>query len=154
MEKQFKIMIVEDEENVAMAIKAIVSKHFKCKEIITAKDGQEAWDILRANDYDLILSDWNMPNKTGDELLLDVRENDKTRNIPFIMLTVRADKGSVFTALQGGTTYYLTKPFEKRVLIEKIQKLLGYPTSDSDRAKDMSVKKPVIKEKPDKGNCC
>ncbi len=155
IKKQFKVMIVEDVENVALAIKTIVGKHFECEEVITAKDGQEAWDMLKTGDYDLVISDWNMPRKTGDELLLDMRENDKTMNIPFIMLTARADKDSVITAIQGGSTAYITKPFEKEILIEKIRKLVGHIIPAKDIAGEKSVQTPVIKEneeESDKGN--
>jgi putative nucleotidyltransferase with HDIG domain len=66
-----------------------------------------------------------MPEKTGDELLTDVRSDPRTRRIPFIMLTARSDKDSVITAIQAGVTDYVRKPFEKKSLIEKTRKLLG-----------------------------
>lgn len=122
--KKIKVLVAEDEKNVAMAIKTIVRKHFNCRLVDVAENGQVAWNMIIAGEYDLIIADWNMPRKSGDELLLDVRSNDKTRDIPFLMLTARSDKDSFIKALQAGVSDYLVKPFKSSALIEKLDKLL------------------------------
>lgn len=73
----------------------------------------------------VIVSDWNMPRKNGDMLLLEVRSHEKTKNTPFLMLTSRDDKDSLITAMQAGVTDYVIKPFKPVVLLGKMQKLLG-----------------------------
>jgi putative nucleotidyltransferase with HDIG domain len=119
------ILIVEDEENVGIALQAIMGNEYTGSNIVLARDGEEAWNKLQQNDFHLIIADWNMPQKTGDELLIDVRANPKMRGIPFIMTTARSDKDSVVSAIQAGVNDYVRKPFEKKSLIEKTRKLLA-----------------------------
>lgn len=119
------ILIVEDEENVGIALQAIMGNEYSESNIVLARDGDEALQKLEQNDFHLIIADWNMPKKTGDELLVDVRSNPKLRGIPFIMTTARSDKESVVAAIQAGVNDYVRKPFEKKSLIEKTRKLLG-----------------------------
>lgn len=118
------ILIAEDEENVGIALQAMVRSAYSNSTIVLATDGQEAWSKVQEQAFDLIISDWNMPLKTGDELLADVRGNAKTKHIPFIMLTARSDKDSVITAIQAGVTDYIRKPFDKQSLLDKAHKLL------------------------------
>lgn len=119
------ILIVEDEENVGIALQAIMGNEYTQSNIVLARDGDEALQKLEQDDFHLIIADWNMPKKTGDELLVDVRRNPKLRGIPFIMTTARSDKDSVVTAIQAGVNDYVRKPFEKKSLIEKTRKLLA-----------------------------
>lgn len=123
--KEFNILIVEDEDFISSALQEIVRKAFRCKKLSGVRDGQEAWQMLLTDHYDLVISDWNMPKKSGYELLLDIRKNAETRDIAFIMLTARKDKDSVLASVQGGITNYIIKPFKKHVLIEKIEKALS-----------------------------
>ncbi|MBI1892388.1 MAG: HDOD domain-containing protein [Burkholderiales bacterium] len=118
------ILIAEDEENVGVALQVIIGGEYADSHVVLAKDGHDAWEKLQQEHFDLIVADWNMPIKTGDELLIDVRNDPKTRRIPFIMITARSDKDSVITAIQAGVTDYVRKPFEKKSLIEKTHKLL------------------------------
>ena len=90
MDKPLKILIVDDDRTTALIVKAAVSKHLARTEVVLVYDGQEAWDTLMIDDFDLIISDWNMPRKAGDELLYDIRQHKKTKQIPFLMLTVRS----------------------------------------------------------------
>jgi putative nucleotidyltransferase with HDIG domain len=119
------ILIVEDEENVGIALQTIMCNEYAGSNIVLTRDGEEALDKLQQDDFHLIIADWNMPKKTGDELLIDVRGNPKLRGIPFIMTTARSDKDSVVAAIQAGVNDYVRKPFEKKSLIEKTRKLLG-----------------------------
>jgi len=119
------ILIAEDEENVSLALESILIKSFLCN-IIIAKDGQSAWEKILSNHIDLIISDWNMPNKSGDQLLLDVRSNEKVSDTPFIMLTARSDKESVVSALMSGVSSYISKPFNKKDVIDKVQQYLDF----------------------------
>jgi chemotaxis signal transduction protein/ABC-type nitrate/sulfonate/bicarbonate transport system substrate-binding protein/CheY-like chemotaxis protein len=92
--------------------------------VIEAEDGNEAIEKLRAaENIDVIVSDWVMPNKDGYELLLWVRSNEKYRNVPFIMATARGEKKQVTKAIEAGVTDFITKPFSANELLELIQKV-------------------------------
>lgn len=120
-----RILLAEDEEHIRLAIKTIAQKNLTCDEIVTCENGQEAWEKLQSDNFSLVISDWNMPLKTGFELLEDMRSNDHTRHIPMLLLTARSDKDSVISALQAGVSDYITKPFDKGMLVQKASKLLA-----------------------------
>ncbi len=120
-----RILVAEDEENILLALKTIARKHLQCDEVVTCENGQDAWEKLQAEPFSLVISDWNMPLKTGFELLEDMRGNDHTRNVPMLLLTARSDKDSVISALQAGVNDYITKPFDKDILVQKAIKLLA-----------------------------
>jgi len=125
MSSELNILIAEDEQNIALALKTIVKKAALGANIDVVSDGQQALDSTFETDYQLIISDWNMPEMTGIELLTELRQKSTTRDIPFLMLTARGDKPSVMSALKGGVTGYLTKPFEKKDVIERVQSMLS-----------------------------
>lgn len=125
-----KILIAEDDYAISLAIKTIVNASCAC-ELTIAKDGEAAWQAIQTQDFDLIISDWNMPLMTGEELLKNVRDNNQTTNTPFLMLTARSDKNSVIDAINSGVTAYMHKPFVRQALIEKVTTLLGLTTENS-----------------------
>jgi two-component system chemotaxis response regulator CheY len=87
-----------------------------------AGNGQEAIDLFKADRFDLILTDWNMPEKTGLDVVTEVRATGST--IPIIMVTTEAQKSQVVAAIQAGVTDYLTKPFEADDLRAKLDKFV------------------------------
>jgi len=124
------ILLAEDEENVCIAIESILTKNFTC-DVIIVKDGELAWEKLLNIHVDLVISDWNMPKKTGDQLLIEIRENKKICNTPFIMLTARSDKDSVVSALMSGVSSYISKPFNKNDIVSKVKQYLDIATKNS-----------------------
>ena len=120
---KIRILIAEDDFAIALALKTILKNNFNCDLTVTS-NGDEAWEKIKSSSFDLILSDWNMPFKTGCELLADVRNNDNTKDIPFFMLTARADKNSVIDAVKSGVSGYIHKPFDRADLIKKISDAL------------------------------
>lgn len=134
-----RILIAEDEENIRLALKAIVRKHLPCDEVVACEHGREAWEKLQAEPFAMVISDWNMPHMTGFELLEAMRHNDKTKHVPMLLLTARSDKTSVINALQAGASDYVTKPFDKDSLVQKAKKLLtksqaGLPAEQAEAA--------------------
>lgn len=79
--------------------------------VYTAADGREAIALLEREEVDIIISDWNMPEVSGDELLLHVRRHPRYRDTPFIMATTNNQRDFIITALQLGVTQYIIKPF-------------------------------------------
>ena len=119
------ILLVDDEQFLAKGISVIIGKKLDCNELTIAMNGEEAWQLLQEKDIDIVISDWNMPIKSGAELLRDMKGNDKTRNTPFIMLTGRSDLDSIKEAQSSGVVEYIVKPFNGDELINMIKRLLN-----------------------------
>lgn len=132
MKAPLNILVVEDDQNVALAIEAILNKNFPGNKVVKAASCRVAMDCLQADRYALVISDWNMPSRTGVDLLQDIRNGKRTCHIPFLMVTARSDKMSVVTAIQNGANDYICKPFEKDSLLAKVSKLLGIPPQSED----------------------
>jgi two-component system chemotaxis response regulator CheY len=124
MTKQANILIAEDDAHIALALKMIIRKINNGGRITVVNDGEQALGALHEADYDLVISDWNMPLKTGMELLTEVRSNNDMKHIPFLMLTARTDLGSVKEALSFESTDYISKPFDNDEVAKKVISLL------------------------------
>ncbi len=85
-----------------------------------AADGAEAVALFKPGEYQMVLTDWNMPGKTGIEVIQEIRAKDP--NVPIIMITTEAEKGRVMQAIQAGVSDYLVKPFTADTLREKLEK--------------------------------
>ena len=137
-----KILVAEDEIHIATAIKAILKKGFPGCVVDHAKNGAEAWDKAKSGAYQIIISDWNMPKKNGDELLADLRKNKVTAVTPFIMLTARGDRDSYSEAIEAGANDYIIKPFKTSDFIARVKGLLDMNGVDLPSA-DVAEKTPV-----------
>ncbi len=89
-------------------------------EATEAADGAEAIALFKPGEYQMVLTDWNMPGKTGIEVVQEIRAKDAT--VPIIMITTEAEKGRVMQAIQAGVSDYLVKPFTADTLREKLEK--------------------------------
>ena len=89
-------------------------------DITEAADGAEAVAVFKPGEFDMVLTDWNMPGLTGLEVLQQIRAVDP--KVPVIMVTTEAEKSRVLQAIQAGVTDYLVKPFTADTLREKLQK--------------------------------
>lgn len=87
---------------------------------IEAGDGEQAVAQFKAGQFDLVLTDWNMPHKTGLEVVKEIRADNA--QVPIIMITTEAEKSRVVEAIQAGVTDYLIKPFTAETLKEKLGK--------------------------------
>lgn len=99
-----------------------------CKEIgftnfIEAADGKQAWEALSApgSDIGLIISDWNMPNCTGIDLLKRVRGDQRLKAMPFILVTAEAEKNQIMEAVQASVSGYVIKPFTAETLKAQLE---------------------------------
>ena len=92
-------------------------------DVVEAADGVDAIAAFQSNPIDLILTDWNMPNMNGLELVQNIRGMGS--NVPIIMVTTEAQKGQVIAAIQAGVNDYLTKPFESDDLRAKLDKFVS-----------------------------
>jgi two-component system chemotaxis response regulator CheY len=125
MTKPKSILIAEDDAHIALALKMIVRKAVAGAQVTVVADGRQALEKLKQGNYDLLISDWNMPELTGMELLTELRADDKIAPLPFLMLTARTDLASVKEVLEAEQADYISKPFDNEEVIEKVLQLLG-----------------------------
>jgi two-component system, chemotaxis family, chemotaxis protein CheY len=89
-------------------------------EAVEAADGAEAVRLFKPGEFDLVLTDWNMPNKTGLEVIQEIRKLDQ--KVKIIMVTTQSEKSRVLEAINAGVSDYLVKPFSADMLREKLEK--------------------------------
>ncbi|MDD3466060.1 MAG: response regulator [Campylobacterales bacterium] len=120
-----KILVVDDSSTMRRIIKNTLN-HLGYKDLLEAEDGQFAWDIMtQTPDIGVLITDWNMPNMNGLELVKKVRAEQKYIDMPIIMVTTEGGKTEVITALKAGVNNYIVKPFTPQVLKEKLEAVLG-----------------------------
>ena len=90
-----------------------------------AEDGKDALAKLMAGDFDLLMTEWNMPNMNGLELVQAVRTEKKLKNIPVLMITTRNMKKDIVHAIKTGVNGYIVKPFDTKTLSAKIVEIIG-----------------------------
>ena len=123
MDKNIKILVVDDFATMRKVIKNLL-KQVGYENIVEAEDGVLALRVLKSQKIDLVISDWNMPNMTGLELLKAVRGDEDLKTTPFLMVTAEALQDNVIAAVKAGVSNYIVKPFTAEVLNEKIIKIL------------------------------
>jgi two-component system chemotaxis response regulator CheY len=114
-----KVLVVNDSGTMRkIVIRALNAVGFS--DTVEAADGVEALDVFQKTPVHLVLTDWNMPNKSGVELTRDIRATGS--KVPIFMITTEAEKNRVVEAIQAGVNDYLVKPFTQDALQEKLQK--------------------------------
>ncbi len=92
---------------------------------LEAGDGVEAWQVLQKyKDIDLLLTDWNMPNMDGLELVKHIRQDNNLNNLKIIMITANTGRAEVITALRNGANNYIAKPFSSATLKQKLKEVI------------------------------
>jgi two-component system chemotaxis response regulator CheY len=123
LDLSMRILVVDDFSTMRRIIKNIL-KQIGFTNVDEAENGQAALaKIGDGGNYDFVISDWNMPEMTGIELLKQVRANESTKDLPFLMVTAEAKKENVVEAVKAGVNNYIVKPFTAEVLQEKISKI-------------------------------
>ena len=114
-----KVLVVDDFSTMRKIV-CNVLKQIGYVNIIEAEDGVAALKILRDDKIDLVVTDWNMPRIDGLGLLENIRANNKTKDIPVLMVTAEGMKDNIITAVKAGVDNYVVKPFTAETLSEKI----------------------------------
>ena len=122
VEKNIKILVVDDFATMRKVVRNLL-KQVGYEDIVEAEDGVMALRALKSQKIDVIISDWNMPNMTGLELLKAVRSDSELAKTPFLMVTAEALQDNVVAAVKAGVNDYIVKPFTAEVLNEKIMKI-------------------------------
>ncbi len=119
-----KILMVDDMASMRSVICHILSE-LGYSGTEQAKDGVEALRKLRNATFDFVISDWNMPNMNGQELLENIRNDDGLKHIPVLMVTAETERSVVINAAKKGVNAYIVKPFTPQQLQEKITKIFA-----------------------------
>jgi len=120
-----KLLVVDDSSTMRRIIKNTLAR-LGHKDILEGADGVEGWAALDANpEVDMLITDWNMPEMNGLELVLKVRADARFKDLPIIMVTTEGGKAEVITALKAGVNNYIVKPFTPQVLKEKLAAVMG-----------------------------
>lgn len=121
-DKKMKILIVDDFSTMRRIIRNIL-KQLGFINVEESEDGCAAFEKLKESDYDLLITDLNMPNMTGLDLLKEVRANEKLKDLKVLLVTAEAEKENIIQAAQAGANEYVVKPFTADVLGQKINKI-------------------------------
>jgi two-component system chemotaxis response regulator CheY len=117
-----QFLIVDDFSTMRRIIRGLL-KEAGYVDADEAEDGQVAFQKLQTGHFDCVITDINMPNMNGFELLEAIKEDEKLKSIPVLMITAEASKDDVLKAAKLGASAYIVKPFSKAVLEDKIHKL-------------------------------
>lgn len=122
MAHDLKILVVDDFATMRKIVRNLL-RQLNYNSVQEAEDGAKAFAMLQADKFDFVVTDWNMPNMTGLELLLAIRKTPSLAKLPVLMVTAEADKDNILAAAKAGVNDYIIKPFTAVTLAEKIKKI-------------------------------
>ncbi|MGC9385412.1 MAG: chemotaxis response regulator CheY [Hydrogenovibrio sp.] len=122
IDRDMNILVVDDFSTMRRIVKNLL-KELGFSRFDEADDGATAWPMVQSGKYDFIVSDWNMPQMTGIDLLRHVRADAKLKDTPFLLITAEAKRSQILEAAEAGVDGYIVKPFTAATLNGKIQKI-------------------------------
>lgn len=117
-----KFLVVDDFSTMRRIVRNLL-KELGFTNITEAEDGVDGLNRLRAEEFDFVVSDWNMPNMTGIDMLRAIRSDPKLKHLPVLMVTAEAKRENIIEAAQAGASGYVVKPFTAATLDEKLKKI-------------------------------
>jgi two-component system chemotaxis response regulator CheY len=117
-----KILIVDDFSTMRRIIKNLL-RDLGFNNTQEADDGITALPMLQNGDFDFLISDWNMPQMKGIDLLKNVRSDDRLKHLPVLLVTAEAKREQIIEAANAGVNGYVVKPFTAEILKEKIERI-------------------------------
>ncbi len=124
VDKNMKVLIVDDYQTMLRILRNLL-RQLEFNNVDEAKDGGAALELLRKEQFGLVISDWNMEPMTGIQLLREVRADPKLKSLPFIMITAESKSENVIAAKEAGVSNYIVKPFNSETLRAKLASVLG-----------------------------
>ena len=123
MSADMKFLVVDDFSTMRRIVRGLLKEigYNNCEE---AEDGVEALNMLKGSKFDFVVSDINMPNMNGFDLLAAIKKEESLKHLPVLMVTAEARKEDIVRAAQDGAAGYIVKPFTKATLEEKVQKIM------------------------------
>ncbi len=122
VDANMKFLVVDDFSTMRRIVKNLL-KELGFTNVQEAEDGVDALNKLRGGDFDFVVSDWNMPNMTGIDLLRAIRADATLKHLPVLMVTAEAKRENIIEAAQAGASGYVVKPFTAGTLDEKLKKI-------------------------------
>ncbi len=123
MAKHLKILVVDDFSTMRRIIRNLL-KEIGYEDIEEAEDGQQAFNKLKLMTFDFVVTDINMPNMNGFQLLSAIKKDPALAALPVLMVTAEARKEDIVAAAQGGAAGYIVKPFTKATLEDKLKMII------------------------------
>ena len=120
-DKNMSFLVVDDFPTMRRIVRSLL-KELGFTNVEEAEDGQDALNKLRAGNFEFVVSDWNMPNLDGLEMLKEIRQDNALKDLPVLMVTAEAKKENIIAAAQAGANGYVVKPFTAATLEEKLNK--------------------------------
>jgi len=130
--KDIKILVVDDSVGIRMAAKKVF-QNLGFMQISVADDGTTALEQLKQEPFELVVADWNMPEMSGIELLKAMRADESLESIPFLLVTGDDNQDNIMDAIKAGISNYMTKPYDAKVLSEKIERIFAYQEESGQR---------------------
>ena len=121
-EPNMKFLVVDDFSTMRRIVRNLL-KELGFTNIEEAEDGVDALSKLRGGNFEFVVSDWNMPNMTGIDLLRAIRADASLKHLPVLMVTAEAKKENIIEAAKAGANGYVVKPFTAATLDEKLKKI-------------------------------
>ncbi|QFU00089.1 Chemotaxis protein CheY [Halomonas sp. THAF5a] len=121
-DKNMSILVVDDFPTMRRIVRSLL-KELGFTNVEEAEDGQDALNKLKAGGFEFVVSDWNMPNLDGLDMLKQIRADDALKDLPVLMVTAEAKKENIIAAAQAGANGYVVKPFTSATLEEKLNKI-------------------------------
>ncbi|OIY09947.1 two-component system response regulator [Citrobacter freundii] len=124
-DKELKFLVVDDFSTMRRIVRNLLKElgFNNVEEAEEAEDGVDALNKLQAGGFGFVISDWNMPNMDGLELLKTIRADGGMASLPVLMVTAEAKKENIIAAAQAGASGYVVKPFTAATLEEKLNKI-------------------------------
>lgn len=119
-----RFLVVDDFSTMRRIVRNLL-KEIGHSNVDEAEDGQAALNKLKSNAFDFVVSDINMPNMNGFELLRSIREDAGLKSLPVLLVTAEAKREDIIMAAQIGASGYIVKPFTKATLEDKLAKILA-----------------------------
>jgi two-component system chemotaxis response regulator CheY len=136
----YRVLVVDDSSSIRAIIKKIIKvSGFDVAEFLDACDGREALSIMAANQVDLVLTDINMPNMNGLDLIARIKENERLASVPVVVVSTEGSEKKMAEAMALGAVGYVKKPFVPEEIKQTLNKILevgsgvaGFDDDDED----------------------
>jgi len=122
VDKNMSMLVVDDFPTMRRIVRSLL-KELGFNNVEEAEDGQDALNKLRSGRFEFVVSDWNMPNLDGLDMLKQIRADESIKHLPVLMVTAEAKKENIIAAAQAGANGYVVKPFTAAILEEKLNKI-------------------------------